>query len=159
MGGNALSDCVVFGALAGREASQYARRTRAYPFAKGVIREREKQILLWREGSPNSSRSPQEFKKRLAAIMFAKVGIIRESEQLEQGRREVESLAEQAQGSMACQNPKDVLQVIEAINPIATSRLILHGALRRTESRGSHYREDYPETDDRRWRLHLMNKG
>jgi succinate dehydrogenase/fumarate reductase flavoprotein subunit len=159
MGGNALSECVVFGALAGPEASQYARRTGAYPFAKGLIRKREKQILLWREANPNSSRSPQEFKKRLAEIMFAKVGIIRKGEQLEQARRELESLAEQAQVSMSCQNPKDVLQAIEVINLITTSRLVLHGALRRTESRGSHYREDYPETDDRRWRLHLLSEG
>ncbi|MBI5969146.1 MAG: FAD-binding protein, partial [Deltaproteobacteria bacterium] len=152
MGGNALSECIVFGALAGREASQYASRTRAHSFEKGIIQKREKQILLWRERSPNSSRSPREFKKRLAEIMFAKAGIIRKGEQLEQARREVESLAEQAQTSIGCQNAKDVLQVIEVINLITTSRLVLHGALRRTESRGSHYREDYPETDDRRWR-------
>ena len=60
---------------------------------------------------------------------------------------------------MGCQNPKDILQAIELTNLIMTSRLVLHGALRRTESRGSHYREDHPETDDRRWRVHLSNEG
>jgi succinate dehydrogenase/fumarate reductase flavoprotein subunit len=159
MGGNALSECVVFGALAGHEASQYARRTRAHSIEKGIIQKGEEQIVLWGEMALRSCRSPQEFKKRLAEIMFANAGIIRKGKQLEEARREVESLAEQAQVSMGCQNPKDVLQAIEVVNLIATSRLVLHGALRRAESRGSHYREDYPETDDRRWRLHLINGG
>lgn len=159
MGGNALSECVVFGALAGCEASQYARRTRAYSFETGIIQKGEEQIVLWREMAHRSSRTPQEFKKRLAEMMFDRAGIIRKGEQLEEARSEVESLAKEAQTSMGCQNPKDVLQAIEVVNLITTSRLVLQGALRRTESRGSHYREDYPETDDRRWRVHLVNEG
>ncbi len=129
MGGNALSECVVFGALVGCEASQYARRTRAHSFEKGITQKGEEQIVLWREMARRSFRSPQEFKKRLAEIMFAKAGIIRKGEQLEEARSEVESLAKEAQTSMGCQNPKDILRAIEVINLIVTSRLVLHGAL------------------------------
>jgi succinate dehydrogenase/fumarate reductase flavoprotein subunit len=95
----------------------------------------------------------------LAEIMFAKAGIIRTGAQLEEARSEVESLAKEAQTSTGCQTPKDILQAIEVIHLIKTSRLVLHGALRRTESRGSHYREDYPEADDRRWLVHLIREG
>jgi succinate dehydrogenase/fumarate reductase flavoprotein subunit len=39
---------------------------------------------------------------------------------------------------------------------LALGRLMALAALRRTESRGVHYRRDHPRTDDRRWRAHLV---
>ncbi|MBM4332385.1 MAG: FAD-dependent oxidoreductase [Deltaproteobacteria bacterium] len=158
MGGNALSECVVFGALAGRQATQYAVLAKGFPLETGMIQKAEKQLAHWREKSLDPSQSPQAFKKRLAQIMFTQVGIIRNGEQLEKARKKVESLAEDAQTAMGCQGPRDVMEAIEMINLTTTSRLVIRGALRRTERRGSHYREDYPEINDRRWRIPIINE-
>jgi L-aspartate oxidase len=44
-------------------------------------------------------------------------------------------------------------------NLLTVARLIAGAALRREESRGGHYREDFPERDDARWRIHMVDTG
>ncbi len=44
-------------------------------------------------------------------------------------------------------------------NLLTVARLIARAALRREESRGGHYREDFPDRDDRRWRIHVVDTG
>jgi len=43
-------------------------------------------------------------------------------------------------------------------NLLTVARLIARAALRREESRGGHYREDFPAPDDLHWRVHLVDK-
>ncbi|MDQ3815793.1 MAG: hypothetical protein M3347_17915, partial [Armatimonadota bacterium] len=45
---------------------------------------------------------------------------------------------------------------IELVNMLTIARLIVRAALERTESRGAHYRTDFPETDDEHWRRHIL---
>lgn len=159
MGGNALSECVVFGALAGREAARYATRGRKPLPAKSMTEKAEKRIARLRERDPGASPSPRAFKERLAWTMSEQAGIIRNGPRLETAREGVESLAHEAQSAMCCPGPKDVQSAFELMNMLTTARLVIGGALRRTESRGSHYREDYPQTDDRAWRVSLASEG
>jgi L-aspartate oxidase len=43
------------------------------------------------------------------------------------------------------------------VNLVTVARLIARAALRREESRGGHFREDFPERDDRHWKVHLVD--
>jgi L-aspartate oxidase len=43
-------------------------------------------------------------------------------------------------------------------NLVTVARLIAVAALRREESRGGHFRQDFPQRDDRRWRIHLVDQ-
>ena len=45
-----------------------------------------------------------------------------------------------------------------ALNLVTVARLIAVAALRREESRGGHFREDFPERDDERWRIHVVDR-
>ena len=50
----------------------------------------------------------------------------------------------------------ELVQALENHFLVATARCVVEGALRRTESRGAHYREDHPATDDAAWLRHLL---
>ena len=56
---------------------------------------------------------------------------------------------------MTC-SPKQIQRSLELGYAIRAAELILKGGLRRKESRGAHYREDFPDQDDKRWRGHLQ---
>ena len=151
MGGNALSECVVFGAHAGREAAAHARDAKGLSAAAGAEEKVKVQISRWLETAPESGKSPREIKKRLAQIMFANAGIVRNQKQLEIAKKEVDILGKEVQSAMCCNNANDVMRAFELINLLTTAKLVIRGALVRTESRGSQYREDFPETDYKNW--------
>ncbi len=50
----------------------------------------------------------------------------------------------------------DLVEALELDNMVGQSAVVLHSALYRTESRGAHAREDYPERDDRNWLKHTL---
>jgi succinate dehydrogenase/fumarate reductase flavoprotein subunit len=52
---------------------------------------------------------------------------------------------------MRCNSANDVMRAFELLNLLTTAKLVIGGALIRKESRGSQYREDFPETDDTLW--------
>ena len=151
MGGNALSECVVFGVLAGHWAAAHARDAKGFSMAPGVAEKAKVQISRWIERTPESGKSPRELKKRLAQIMFANAGIVRSQKQLEIAKNEVDILEKEAQSAMCCNNANDVMRAFELINLLTTAKLVIRGASVRRESRGSQYRQDFPETDDKNW--------
>jgi len=159
MGGNALSECVVFGVLAGRGAAAYVARAKGRPLQAGVVQKVKEQVTRWRELPPDFGKSPRELKERLAKIMFTKAGIVRNRDQLEKAKKEIDILAHEIETVMRCKNSKDVMRAFELLNQITTARLVIRGALIRAESRGSQYREDFPETDDSRWQISIRTDG
>lgn len=91
---------------------------------------------------------PPEAKAKLQAIMWENVGIIRNEEGLKQANLGIEEIYSNiAPGD-------DLLAYYEIINMITAARIIIQAALWRKESRGGHYRSDYPRRDDMRWLKH-----
>jgi L-aspartate oxidase len=75
-------------------------------------------------------------------LLWQSVGLFRTREGLEDAVRQLEA--------MAARGPVET-------NFLTVARLIARAALRRTESRGAHYREDFPSRDDERWRFHVVD--
>jgi succinate dehydrogenase/fumarate reductase flavoprotein subunit len=151
MGGNALSDCVVFGVTAGREAAAFAHKAAGLSIPDGAKEDVEKQIGRWLGTGSESGKTPRELKKRLAHSMMTDAGIVRSQEQLDIAEKNVRMLEKEAHAAMSCSNANDVMRAFEVINLLSTAKLVIRGASDRKESRGSHYREDCPETDDVHW--------
>lgn len=93
----------------------------------------------------------QELINKLKRTMTKKVGIVREKTILEEAKAETEGMLDQARRL----NVRNV-QWIELINMLQVSLLIIRGALARKESRGAHYRKDYPNTDDINWNKNII---
>lgn len=137
---NSLLECLVFGKRAGFVAAQEA--SRAVPeFSLRVTRKDRRGAELDLEDIRNSLRS----------VMWRYVGIEREAEGL---RYAMDSIG--FWSGYVLDRTFEGPEGWELQNMLVLGRLMALAALRRTESRGVHYRRDYPRTDDRRWRAHLV---
>jgi succinate dehydrogenase / fumarate reductase flavoprotein subunit len=152
LGGNSLSDLIVFGRRAGRGAAEYASALNGIPqTSKEQIEEaiREMEAPLNRPNGHN----PYHLQKELHEIMSMKVGIFREEADLTKAIDELAVLKKKVKevggvGSSKVYNPgwhlcRDMHNMMIAAEAIARS------ALSRKESRGAHSRLDYTATDDK----------
>ena len=85
-------------------------------------------------------------------------GILRNRQGLERALKAVAAIRAQYVELPITGEPRRLQQHLELRFALQTAELILQGALRRVESRGAHFREDYPGPDDKNWRGHLQVK-
>ncbi len=150
LGGNALTECAVFGDLSGRSAAEYARA------GKGTAPLSEKALKRWER------RTAEYFKKRRGAfdppgnllsalkdLAWKYAGPVREEDSLNEGLALLSGL-DQKIGQIYPATLKDLFRKKDLENGALLLRAILKGSLLRRESRGSFYRSDYPQ-DDPHW--------
>jgi succinate dehydrogenase / fumarate reductase flavoprotein subunit len=153
LGGNSLSDLLVFGARTGSGAAAHARTIEGQPHVDPVqVRAalRELEAPLERRGGED----PYAVMRDLQVLMQQRVGIFRVEEDLDAALVELEALRRRwetvcVDGGRAF-NPGWNL-VFELGNLLTISEAIARSARQRTESRGAHSRLDFPDTDDERW--------
>jgi succinate dehydrogenase / fumarate reductase flavoprotein subunit len=153
LGGNSLSDLLVFGARTGGAAAAHAAAATAEPYVDPVMAKAAADALaapLERSGGED----PYALQRELQATMQSLVGIYREASDLEEAIRRLADLRERwtrvrATGGRAY-NPGWNL-VFELGNALTVAEAVARSALLRTESRGAHSRLDYPGTDDSTW--------
>lgn len=147
LGGNALSECIVFGARAGMDAATWAEQNRR-PFNEIRLARVEELIPRFTPGS--SFPSPlRDFKVRLRQIMWQHGGIFRDRASLTEGLDRLRKVEEEVHGYRPRPVPLEVTRVLELRQGLVTARVILEAALRREESRGAHSRTDFPEQDEK----------
>lgn len=150
VGGNALTEAVVFGRRAGQAAACDAWKTSPPSFlpSAGMTQERLKR---WQEGR---SARPAELKRRLKHVAGTHLGVLRTAKGLETAIRDLEDLAARAQ-DLKAQTPKAIREALEAENLILAGLMVARSALLREESRGNHYREDFPAEGGPAWRCNI----
>ena len=149
LGGNSLSDLVVFGRLAGFAAAQFARSAGAMPgIADDDIDAEARALLAPLERA--AGESPYDVHRDLQRCMDVHVGIFRVQEDLELGLTKLRELARRARNVRAVgdrvYNPGWHL-ARDLQNMLLVSEGITRSALLRKESRGAHSRLDYPNLD------------
>ena len=155
MGGNALTETVVFGARAGQAAADWARNIQ--PDGEGDPDWMDKifEPTLGTSQGVDDQTAPRLIAE-LRHTMWHEGGILRSRPGLSQALNVVKRIAVQAADLPLQGDPRQVRQNLELRFAAQTAELILQGALRRQESRGAHFREDYPHQDDEAWCGHLQ---
>ncbi len=149
LGGNSLSDLVVFGKRAGEYAAQQAAGQQAW----GSIPEAEVNAAIDEALLPFADRNgenPYSISEDLQKMMQQKVGIIRTESELKEAIEDIQKLRERAKtvqvGGNVQFNPGWHL-ALDLANMLDISEAVARAALERTESRGAHTREDHPGSD------------
>jgi succinate dehydrogenase / fumarate reductase flavoprotein subunit len=153
LGGNSLSDLLVFGARTGVGAAGYAAARADQPYLDPV-QVRDAAVELARPLEREAGENPYDLQRDLQDTMQRLVGIFRVEADLQEAITEVAKLRARWPG-LAVRggrrfNPGWNL-VFELRNLLVVSEAITRLALQRTESRGAHSRLDFPETDDTAW--------
>jgi len=148
LGGNSLSDLLVFGRRAGLSAAQHARQVSAPSIDNSQIEQSERELLA--PFSNTGAESPYAVHRDLQEVMQNLVGIFRAEEDLKRALVELEKLRVRAskagvEGSRLFNPGWHLSYDLKAM--LTISEAVAHSALARKESRGAHSRIDYPDLD------------
>ena len=158
LGGNSVAETVVAGMIVGEFIADFCDRPEnAVNIPTGVVQgylERE-QAKLAAMCSGRGTESAVDLRVAMQEIMTAKVGIFRRGKDLEQAVEELQSLLVRSRKigvrySGPGANPELVI-AYRTQKMLKLALAVAYGALQRTESRGAHYREDFPRRNDAEW--------
>jgi succinate dehydrogenase / fumarate reductase, flavoprotein subunit len=149
LGGNSLSDLLVFGRRAGLAAAENAKRSSAVMIDSSQIGDAERQLLLPFERS--GGENPYAIHHDLQSVMQTLVGIFRNEEDLRRALSEIDKLKERTarvrvEGSRLFNPGWHLTQDLQ--NMLTVAEAVTRSALARRESRGAHSRIDYPGLDN-----------
>ena len=148
LGGNSLSDLLVFGRRAGLAAAEAADRARWGPLDDAQIEEATREMLAFFERPEGES--PYSIHRELTDTMHNLVGIFRNEEDLERGLAKIRELQDRAgrvrvEGSRLFNPGWHLARDLKAM--LTVSEAVARSALARKESRGAHSRTDFPKSD------------
>jgi len=158
LGGNSVAETVVAGMIVGEFIADFCDRAENdVNIPTGVVREfvqREQAQLngILRSGGTEDA---SVLKQRMQEIMTAKVGIFRRGADLQQAVEELQTLLVRSRNiglrsSAAGPNP-ELVTAYRTQRMLKLALTVAYGALARTESRGAHYRQDFPRRNDAEW--------
>ena len=152
LAGNALAEIFTMGGIAGNNAANDAKeREISSAPDKQIENERARlESLFSQEGEDSLS-----LIKSLKKMMWRKAGIVRNPDDLEKAIAQIEEFRSQ---SMKCriETPKNLMHNLGLQNMLLLSEMVCRSALLRTESRGSHWRPDYPQEDNANWLKNIV---
>jgi len=153
LSGNAVTQVVVQGKWAGEAAAQYSLKTRERDIDVKQVEESRKKVYapLERKDGINST----SIKRRIQNIAYQDVGVIKTDSRLKSAITEIAKLKKQISNIYTAHKSKRYnrpwIDAMEIRNMLDTLDVIARSAIYRTESRGTHYRVDHPESNNNQW--------
>jgi succinate dehydrogenase / fumarate reductase flavoprotein subunit len=161
LGGNSLLDTIIFGRIAGEETSKYVQGSKEEEGEKILLDEAlevKRRIENWQH--KDSGTRVHLLLDKLKVVMSEKVGIFRNKKELTEALEQIWALREdygRVYISGKClRYSQELVNILEFDSMLDLAEVITLGALNREETRGSHYRLDFKERDDRNWLKHTL---
>jgi succinate dehydrogenase subunit A (EC 1.3.5.1) len=160
LGGNATAECLVSGRITGMLAGEYALKVGEPSSPEPDVAKKEEDFvwgLLKREsGTPS-----YQVKKKMHDIMMKDFYVFRDGTNMSEGLSELLKLRDSFLTSVYIEDKDtiyntDLVAALETYNMLQDAVIVAAAALNRTESRGAHYRTDYPKRDDVNWLKHTI---
>ncbi len=182
LGGNSLLDTLVFGKIAGDEAARLAMQAGKgnTEKTKESLSQLKKSSLInqknrFDDDDDNDNyegifviEEPIKFRNKLQKLMMQHAGIVREQTRLQDGLKRILELKNEfysnkhniinlKESSFADSNEniENIILTLQVKSSLIACEAIIRSALMREESRGAHYRSDFPRLDDERWKVNI----
>ena len=162
LGGNSLSDLLVFGKRAGEYAAKFAKENSAVALSDAEIEAAAAEALApfeRGEKSGGSAEGPYQVQHDLQKMMQALVGIVRREDEMTQALDGLGKLWERA-GQTAVYGHREYNPgwhtALDLKHLLTVSEAVTRCALERKESRGGHFREDFPEKDPEAAKMNII---
>jgi succinate dehydrogenase / fumarate reductase flavoprotein subunit len=175
LGGNSLLDTMVFGKIAGEEAARSAKQ------GVGDAKKMEMMQSSARQSNGDNNqkenegvaghyyegvfvvKEPVKFRNEIQELMKQNAGIIREETRLQNGLKRILELKNEFYSKdniieiskIDDNNSENIVITLQVKSSIIACEAIIRSALMRQESRGAHYRSDFPKLDDERWKVNI----
>jgi succinate dehydrogenase / fumarate reductase flavoprotein subunit len=160
LGGNSLSDLIVFGKRAGEYAAQLAKKS-GQPRVDDAAADRAIKGSLAPFDRGTSGENPYKVQQDLQDTMQALVGIVRTEAEMQEALVKIQQLNERA-ARVGVEGHREYHSgwhtSIDLRNLLTVSEAIARSAIERKESRGGHFREDYPDKDPTYATFNVMTK-
>ena len=178
LGGNSLLDTIVFGKIAGGEAARLAKQAGKGNTKKS--KDASSQLKSKNDTQTNGFgdndddfydgifvvKEPIKFRNKLQKVMMEYAGIVREQTRLQNGLEQILELKNELYSNKRHINLKEsviddnnkfenIVLTSQVKSSLISCEAIIRSALIREESRGAHFRSDFPKLDDERWNLNI----
>jgi succinate dehydrogenase/fumarate reductase flavoprotein subunit len=162
LGGNGVAESTVYGARVGESVVNWVKTARHNEPATAQVEvaQRTAEQFLNNQGQE----SPWALRDQLGKTMWESVGIVRDEQKLKRALQELDSLRQRS-SAMNATGPRTFnlswQQALDMRNLLTASELIARSALMRQDSRGAHFREDFPNSDDAAWlkNIYIIRNG
>ncbi len=152
LAGNALCEVFAMGSVAGKNAALRARDIGSISVPENKLTaEKDRLESFFKQGKEE----PSAMTRLLKMVMWRQAGIVRHQKDLKAALDRIEEL-KTAAFDVSIQSPGDLIRQLELNNLLLVSEMVCRTGLMRTESRGSHFRSDYPEEDDVNWLKNIV---
>ncbi len=150
---NSLLECLVYGARAGNNAAIFASTQPAHPPNLPVLRNIGTSDAL--STNTAAEMDMDQIKSEIRETLWENVSIERNGEGLQDSFTVLQDIAESLGDMVTCTDTRDI-SAIETVNMLSVALMITQSAIARTESRGAHYRADFPAQDDTTWQRRIL---
>lgn len=158
LGGNSLLEAAYFGRLAGLEAAKAAKKGEYHPIDYALVDKESRYVESILEGENRFNINTM--RRNLGNNLYTNAGVFRTHDSLASALEYVHYLMKMSSG-LCCINKErsdnvELLSIIEFRNSLTVAEAMIMSALAREESRGSHYRNDFPQCDDKQYEANTI---